>query len=74
MDDCKTLQEIKKRIDSGMDPDKAIPYHVTCTTIQQYIDLLYYAIQVLPDGLRKESIKRKLTEVLDDVRGTDSEL
>lgn len=72
MDDCRILQEIKAKIDAGMDPDKAIPYHVTCTTIQQYIDVLYYAIQVLPDGRRKETLKRKLKEVLDNVRGTES--
>jgi hypothetical protein len=72
MDECRILQEIKAKIDAGMDPDKAIPYHVTCTTIQQYIDVLYYAIQVLPDGRRKETLKRKLKEVLDNVRGTDS--
>lgn len=70
--DCRILQEIKAKIDAGMDPDKAIPYHVTCTTIQQYIDVLYYAIQVLPDGRRKETLKRKLKEVLDNVRGTES--
>lgn len=72
MSDCRILQEIKAKIDAGMDPDKAIPYHVTCTTIQQYIDVLYYAIQVLPDGRRKETLKRKLKEVLDNVRGTES--
>ncbi len=72
MDECRILQEIKAKIDAGMDPDKAIPYHVTCTTIQQYIDVLYYAIQVLPDGRRKETLKRKLKEVLDNVRGTES--
>ncbi len=71
MNDCRILQEIKAKIDAGMDPDKAIPYHVTCTTIQQYIDVLYYAIQVLPDGRRKETLKRKLKEVLDNVRGTE---
>lgn len=70
--DCRILQEIKAKIDAGVDPDKAIPYHVTCTTIQQYIDVLYYAIQVLPDGRRKETLKRKLKEVLDNVRGTES--
>lgn len=72
MDECRILQEIKAKIDAGIDPDKAIPYHVTCTTIQQYIDVLYYAIQVLPDGRRKETLKRKLKEVLDNVRGTES--
>ena len=72
MNDCRILQEIKAKIDAGMDPDKAIPYHVTCTTIQQYIDLLYYAAQILPDGPRKQSVKQKLAEVLENVRGTES--
>lgn len=72
--DCKILQAIKARIDAGMDPDKAIPYSITCTTIQQYIDVLYYAAQVLPDGPRKQIVQTKLKEVLDNVRGTDSQL
>lgn len=72
MNDCRILQEIKAKIAAGIDPDKAIPYHVTCTTIQQYIDLLYYAAQVLPDGPRKQSVKQKLAEVLENVRGTES--
>lgn len=72
MSDCKILQDIKAKIDAGMDPDKAIPYHgVYCKTIQEYIDFLYYAIQVLPDGRRKDVLKRKLQEVLDNVRGTE---
>lgn len=70
--DCRILQEIKAKIDAGMDPDKAIPYSITCTTIQQYIDVLYYADQVLPDGPRKKSVQKKLKEVLDYVRGTES--
>ncbi len=69
--DCRILQEIKAKIDAGMDPDKAIPYSITCT-IQQYIDVLYYAAQVLPDGPRKQSVQKKLKEVLDYVRGTES--
>lgn len=72
MNDCRILQEIKAKIDAGMDPDKAIPYHVTCTTIQQYIDLLYYAAQVLPDGPRRQSVKQKLAEVLENVRWAES--
>lgn len=70
--ECRILQEIKAKIDAGMDPDKAIPYSITCTTIQQYIDVLYYAAQVLPDGPRKQSVQQKLAEVLENVRGTES--
>lgn len=72
MDDCRILQDIKAKIDAGMDPDKAIPYSVTCTTIQQYIDVLYYAAQVLQDGPRRQSVQKKLKEVLDYVRGPES--
>lgn len=72
MDECRILQEIKAKIDAGMDPDKAIPYSITCTTIQQYIDVLYYAAQVLPDGPRRQSVQNKLKEVLDYVRGPES--
>lgn len=69
MASCKTLQEIKKRIDSGVDPDLAIPWEVSVETVDDYIEVLYYAAQVLPDGRRKDDVKRKLKE-LTDVRRT----
>lgn len=74
MSECKALREIKKRIDAGVDPDEAIPWEIHCTTIKEYIEVLYYAKQVLPDGRRKEDITIKLEELLNDVRGTAGEL
>lgn len=74
MSNCKVLQDIKKRIESGMDPDDAIPWEIHCTTIEEYIEVLYYAAQVLPDGRRRDNVKKKLKELLEDVRGTEGEL
>lgn len=75
MSECRTLKEIKKNIEAGMDPEEAIPWSMHCSTIQEYIDVLYYALQVLPDtSSRKESIRKKYIEVLEDVRGTAGEL
>ena len=72
---CTILQDIKEKIDSGMDPDKAVPYHpVICEDPEQEIEVLYYAVQVLPDGRRKDFLKLKLDEVLKNVRRTESKL
>lgn len=72
---CSILQDIKAKIDSGMDPDKAIPYHpIICEDPEQQIEVLYYAIQVLPDGRRKDLLKAILNEDLKHVRRTESEL
>ncbi len=73
MSNCKMLQLIKERIDSGMPPDDAIPYSIECADLNDYYEILYYAVQVLPDGLRKDSIKLKMEEI-DNVRRTDSQL
>lgn len=73
MSSCKTLQEIKKRIDSGTPPDEAIPWEVHVESEDDFIEILHYAAQVLPEGRRKEDVQRKLKE-LTDVRRTAGQL
>lgn len=73
MSECKVLKEISNAIASGVPPEEAIPYSISCPDNDAFIEVLYYAIQVLPDGRRKENIKVKLQEVQDAGR-TDSKL
>lgn len=73
MSSCKTLNEIKKRIESGVPADDAIPWEVPVETEDDYIEILYYAKQVLPEGRRKDDVARKLEE-LTNVRRTESKL
>lgn len=70
---CEILKKIKDRIDSGTDPNEAIPYTINCADMDSYMELLYYAAQVLPDGRRREEIRRTIKE-LNDVRRTDGQL
>lgn len=69
MSDC-VLAEIKKRIDSGVDPDTAIPWEIHVSSQAEYLEVLNYAAQVLPDGFRKDTVKKKLEEVSENVRRT----
>ena len=72
MSSCPILESIKAKIDAGMDPDAAIPYEVPITSMYDYLEFLYYAAQVLPEGNRKEEVRRKLEEVIEDVRWSES--
>lgn len=74
MSDCKLLQEIKKKIEAGTPPDEAIPFSIHCASESEYVEVLYYALQVLPDGRRRTEVRNKLDEVLEHVRRTDSKL
>jgi hypothetical protein len=60
---CKVLADMKRRIDNGEDPNTVIPYSVECADEEDYIELLYFAKQVLPEGPRKEFICDRLYEV-----------
>lgn len=71
MSDCKVLKEIKQKIDAGVSPEDAIPYSIACATLGEYIDVLYYALQVVPECRRKQEIQRKYDEVISIVRGTE---
>ena len=57
MNECEALKEIKKRIENGEDPDKVIPYHLNAPD-DVVREVCFYALQVLPDGRRKENIRR----------------
>lgn len=72
MSSCAILQSIKAKIDAGMDPDASIPYEIPITSMYDYLEFLNYAVQVLPEGNRKEEARRKLEEVIEDVRWTES--
>jgi len=73
MSDCKILQMIKADIERGTPPEQAIPYSIECADTDSFIEVLYYAIQILPPGRRLTEARAKLEEVL-NVRRTESEL
>lgn len=73
MSDCKVLQLIKSEIEKGTPPEQAIPYSIECTDMDSFIEVLYYAVQILPPGRRLDEARAKLEEVL-NVRRTESEL
>lgn len=65
------LKEMQKRISAGEDPDVVIPWEAPRGIgTEDYIEMLYFAFQVLPAGMRRERIKRTLEEL--HARGTDS--
>lgn len=63
MSKCALLVELKKQIENGEDPEIVIPYNFNCKTKEEYIELLYFAWQVLPEGRRKEACYKKLEEL-----------
>lgn len=73
MSDCEMLKLIHNRIASGVPPEEAIPYSINCSSESEYIEILYYASQVLPDGMRRDSIRKKLEDMKNDSR-TDGQL
>ena len=73
MSNCDMLKLIHNRIASGMPPEEAIPYSINCSSEPEYIELLYYASQVLPDGMRRDSIRKKLEDMKNASR-TDGQL
>lgn len=74
MSTCKLLLEMKKRIDNGEDPDKVIPYTLPFNISREdYIEILHFAKQVLPDGVRRDSIIFTLEDIANESR-RDSQL
>ena len=73
MSNCDMLKLIHNRIASGMPPEEAIPYSINCSSEPEYIELLYYASQVLPEGQRRDSIRKKLEGITNASR-TDGKL
>lgn len=64
MSNCTMLKDMQKRISAGEDPESVIPYHLPRSMKEEdYIELLYFAVQVLPDGMRKDSIKQTLEDL-----------
>lgn len=62
---CIQLITWKNLIAAGEDPETVIPYEISCTTdIEELIEIYYYCIQVLPDGIRREICRQKLRELL----------
>lgn len=68
---CEMLTGIKEQIDAGIPPEQAIPYSIDCADLDAYLEVLYYAAQILPDGRRREEIRAKIKEMTDDVRRAD---
>lgn len=69
MSNCVLLRMIKSRIDNGEEPEDVIPYSLpTEIDDSDYIELLYYARQILPDGERKTFIIKRIEELVNACR------
>lgn len=55
--ECEALRMIKERIENGEDPETAIPYHLNVDD-DSLREICFYALQVLPEGRRKEDIRK----------------
>lgn len=66
---CDILLEIKEKIESGEDPERIIPMTLPCAlTRDEMIDFLFYIVQVLPDGIRRELARRQLIKLQQEAR------
>lgn len=74
MNKCDALKMMKTAIDNGADPEQVIPYNVDCPDPDGYIEILYYARQVLPEGSRRIHVINKKIKELENVRRTESQL
>lgn len=55
---------IKEGIEAGEDPERIIPMTIPCElTRDEMIDFLFYIVQVLPDGIRRELARRQLIKL-----------
>ena len=59
---CDILKQMSNRIANGEDPNLVIPYHLNVDK-ETMIEVCYFAINVLPEGDRKEQIKKSLEEL-----------
>ena len=60
---CKALKMMHERINAGEDPEAVIPYSFSCTNDEEFIEILHYALQVLPKtSPRYEAMERKWKE------------
>lgn len=61
---CDILLQIKEKIEAGEDPERIIPMTLPCElTREEMIEFLYYIVQVLPDGIRRELARRQLIKL-----------
>lgn len=61
---CDILLSIKQGIEAGEDPDRIIPMTLPCElTKDEMIEFLFYIVQVLPDGIRRELARRQLIKL-----------
>lgn len=66
---CDILMRIKEGIEAGEDPERAIPMTLPCElTRDEMIDFLFYIVQVLPDGTRRELARRQLIRLQQEAR------
>lgn len=66
---CDILLRIKEGIEAGEDPERIIPMTLPCElTKDEMIDFLYYIVQVLPDGIRRELARRQLIRLQEEVK------
>lgn len=74
MSNCKALMLMKTAIENGADPEQVIPYNVDCSDPDDFLEILYYAQQVLPSGSRRIPVIKRKIEELENARRTDSQL
>lgn len=55
--ECEALRMIKERIENGEDPETAIPYHLNVDD-DAMREICFYALQILPEGRRKDNIRK----------------
>lgn len=61
---CDILMRIKEGIEAGEDPERIIPMTLPCELSRdEMIDFLFYIVQVLPDGIRRELARRQLIKL-----------
>ena len=66
---CDILLEIRERIEAGEDPERIIPMTLPCElTRDEMIEFLFYIVQVLPDGIRRELARRQLIKLEKEAR------
>lgn len=67
MNKCEILVRIRDEIAAGADPEQVIPMTLPCPLeADEMIDFLFYCVQVLPDGVRRELARRQLIRLQEE--------
>lgn len=67
MSNCDILVSLRDRIRAGEDPERVIPMTLPCAlTKEEMIDFLFWCVQVLPDGVRRELARRQLIRLQEE--------